>query len=39
MLYVVGRKGVRYYRFRDRAIEASWTGFTEQPTFEDARGR
>ena len=37
VLYVVGRKGVTYYRFRNRPIEASWTGFTEQPTFEDAR--
>ncbi len=37
MLYVVGRKGVTYYRFRSRPIEASWTGFSEQPTFADAR--
>ena len=36
-LYVVGRKGVTYYRFRDREIAASWTGFSEQPSFEDAR--
>jgi F-type H+-transporting ATPase subunit gamma len=36
-LYVVGRKGVTYYRFRNRPIEASWTGFSEQPTFADAR--
>jgi F-type H+-transporting ATPase subunit gamma len=36
-LYVVGRKGVTYYRFRNREIEASWTGFSERPTFEDAR--
>jgi len=36
-LYVVGRKGVGYYRFRNRPIEASWTGFSEQPTFADAR--
>lgn len=37
MLYVVGRKGVTYYSFRGREIEASWTGFSEQPTFADAR--
>jgi F-type H+-transporting ATPase subunit gamma len=37
MLYIVGRKGVGYYRFRNRDIEASWTGFSEQPTFADAR--
>lgn len=36
-LYLVGRKGVTYYRFRNRPIEASWTGFSEQPTFGDAR--
>ena len=36
-LYVVGRKGVTYYRFRNRDIAASWTGFSERPTFEDAR--
>jgi F-type H+-transporting ATPase subunit gamma len=36
-LYVVGRKGVTYYRFRNREIAASWTGFSEQPRFENAR--
>ena len=36
-LYVVGRKGVTYYRFRDRPIEDSWTGFSERPTYADAR--
>ena len=36
-LYVIGRKGVGYYRFRNRPIAASWTGFSERPTFEDAR--
>jgi F-type H+-transporting ATPase subunit gamma len=37
VLYVIGRKGVGYYRFRNRPIEASWTGFSEKPTFADAR--
>jgi F-type H+-transporting ATPase subunit gamma len=37
VLYVIGRKGVTYYRFRNRPIEASWTGFSEQPGFADAR--
>ncbi|MEU5565828.1 F0F1 ATP synthase subunit gamma [Micromonospora musae] len=37
VLYVVGRKGVSYYRFRNRPIEANWTGFSEQPSFADAR--
>jgi F-type H+-transporting ATPase subunit gamma len=36
-LYVVGRKGVGYYSFRGRPIAQSWTGFSEQPTFADAR--
>ncbi|GGK99196.1 F0F1 ATP synthase subunit gamma [Mangrovihabitans endophyticus] len=36
-LYVVGRKGLGYYRFRNRAVAASWTGFSERPTFADAR--
>ncbi len=37
LLYVVGRKGVGYYRFRGRPIEASWTGFSERPSFSDAK--
>ncbi|MGW0431145.1 F0F1 ATP synthase subunit gamma [Micromonospora sp. NPDC003197] len=37
VLYVIGRKGVTYYRFRNRPIEASWTGFSEQPSFANAR--
>ncbi len=37
VLYVVGRKGVAYYRFRHVAISGSWTGFSEQPNFGDAR--
>ncbi|MFC7545853.1 F0F1 ATP synthase subunit gamma [Plantactinospora sp. GCM10030261] len=37
VLYVIGRKGVTFYRFRNRPIEASWTGFSEQPEFVNAR--
>jgi F-type H+-transporting ATPase subunit gamma len=37
VLYVVGRKGIGYYRFRGRDIEGSWSGFSEQPRFENAR--
>ncbi|GGJ83450.1 ATP synthase gamma chain [Pilimelia anulata] len=37
VLYVVGRKGVGYYSFRGRPVAASWTGFSEQPSFADAR--
>jgi F-type H+-transporting ATPase subunit gamma len=36
-LYVVGRKGVSYYRFRNREVAGSWTGFSELPRFENAR--
>jgi F-type H+-transporting ATPase subunit gamma len=36
-VYLVGRKAVNFYRFRDRAIAASWTGFSDNPTFENAR--
>ena len=36
VIYVVGRKGVNYYRFRKREIKESWTGFSEQPTYADA---
>ncbi len=37
VLYVVGRKGVGYYRFRNLPYADSWTGFSEQPNFVDAR--
>jgi F-type H+-transporting ATPase subunit gamma len=37
VLYVIGRKGVGYYRFRGRELAASWTGFSERPRFTDAR--
>ncbi|MBW0088059.1 F0F1 ATP synthase subunit gamma [Pseudonocardia sp. KRD-184] len=36
VLYVIGRKGVNYYRFRRRPVEQSWTGFSEQPDYENA---
>ncbi len=35
--FLVGRKAVGFYRFRGRHIEQSWTGFSEQPTYDDAR--
>ncbi len=37
LLYVVGRKGETYYRFRDRPMEQTWTGFSEQPGYSDAQ--
>ncbi|QUH04692.1 F0F1 ATP synthase subunit gamma [Saccharopolyspora erythraea] len=36
VLYVVGRKGEAYYRFRQREIAKSWTGFTDRPDYSDA---
>jgi F-type H+-transporting ATPase subunit gamma len=36
-VYVVGRKAVGYFRFRDRPMVQSWTGFSEQPRYEDAK--
>ncbi len=37
VLYVIGRKGVGYYRFRRREVAGDWTGFSEQPRFVNAR--
>ncbi|MBO3732512.1 F0F1 ATP synthase subunit gamma [Glycomyces niveus] len=37
VLYVAGRKGVDYYRFRSRAIAHSWTGFSQLPKVSDAQ--
>src|SRR6185312_15210429 len=36
VLYVIGRKGVGYYAFRNRPVAASWTGFSERPTYAHA---
>lgn len=35
--YIVGTRGVTYYRFRERVIEKSWNGFTDNPTYADAK--
>jgi len=35
--YLVGRKAYNSYKFRDRAIAASWTGFSDNPTYENAK--
>ncbi len=35
-IYVSGRKGVGYYAFRKRPVVDSWTGFSDQPTYDDA---
>ncbi|MGA7054236.1 MAG: F0F1 ATP synthase subunit gamma, partial [Mycobacterium sp.] len=36
VLYVVGRKALNYYTFRNWIITESWTGFSEQPAYEKA---
>jgi F-type H+-transporting ATPase subunit gamma len=36
VVYVIGRKGLNYYRFRRRPVAASWTGFSEQPAYANA---
>lgn len=35
--YLLGRKSVGYYKFRQREFAAEWTGNSEKPTFETAR--
>ena len=36
VLYTVGRKALGYYTFRNWDIAESWTGFSEQPQYENA---
>src|SRR6478672_10159137 len=36
VMYVIGRKGLGYYSFRNRPVAQSWTGFSERPTYADA---
>ena len=35
-LYLIGRKAVNYYTFRQQPIEESWTGFSDQPAYKNA---
>ena len=34
--YICGRKGQAYYRFRNRPVVESWTGFSDQPSYDAA---
>ena len=34
--YIAGRKGEGYFRFRQRPIVRSWTGFSDQPSYDIA---
>ncbi len=36
-LYTSGRKAAAYYKFRNRPVARSWDGFSDQPTYENAR--
>ena len=37
VLYVVGKKGVGYFRFRGASIRADWQGFSEVPVYDRAQ--
>ena len=36
VLYVVGRKALKYYTFRNWSVAGSWGGFSEQPSYDNA---
>ncbi len=36
VIFVAGRKGIAWHRFRDIAIEREWSGFSAQPGYADA---
>jgi F-type H+-transporting ATPase subunit gamma len=35
--YLTGRKGVAYFKFRNRQVVKAWTGFSDQPNYDVAR--
>ncbi|MGA5413328.1 F0F1 ATP synthase subunit gamma [Streptomyces pseudogriseolus] len=35
--YIVGRRGVAHYNFRERTIAETFTGFTDEPSYADAK--
>jgi F-type H+-transporting ATPase subunit gamma len=35
--YITGRKGEAYFRFRGRPVAQSWSGFSDQPRYENAK--
>jgi F-type H+-transporting ATPase subunit gamma len=37
VLYVVGRKALSYYTFRNWSVIESWVGYTDKPTYENAQ--
>lgn len=36
-VYTSGRKAAAYYRFRNRPVAKAWSGFSDQPSYDDAR--
>ncbi|MPY57701.1 F0F1 ATP synthase subunit gamma [Streptomyces spongiae] len=36
-VYIVGRRGVAHYNFRERKITEQWSGFTDEPSYGDAK--
>ena len=36
-LYVTGKKAATYFRFRERPVEEAWSGFSERPSYDDAK--
>ncbi|MFE5795230.1 F0F1 ATP synthase subunit gamma [Streptomyces sp. NPDC056503] len=36
-VYVVGRRGIAHFNFRERKLAATWAGFTDEPTYADAK--
>jgi F-type H+-transporting ATPase subunit gamma len=37
VLYVAGRKGITWHRFRELELAGSWSGFSAQPRYRDAK--
>ena len=35
--FIAGRKGEAYFRFRNRPVRQSWSGFSDQPRYDNAR--
>ncbi|WP_328922466.1 F0F1 ATP synthase subunit gamma [Streptomyces griseoaurantiacus] len=35
--YIVGRRGLSHYNFRERKVAQSWAGFTDEPSYADAK--
>ncbi|MDQ1103335.1 F-type H+-transporting ATPase subunit gamma [Nocardioides zeae] len=35
--FISGRKGEAYFKFRQRPIARAWTGYSDQPSYDDAR--